>query len=203
MSYDTYPEEEISELSIFLGHGLFGILLFFLVVVQVATYEVAWYFWVPLCLVLIARLFAFHRIGYSVGHAAGRKHHERISLLKSLGDFEPGEELQAFRQKHRELSSLYENSRYVVKQKCKEYDESYASWNQGAEKDIGDKTTLKNKNAWEELGDAVERCKDCKEALDKLKPEMERLEWEEKLAVSHTVKEMNDVECGVVEEVKS
>jgi len=200
--HKRYPEEEYSEACIIFGHAVSFLVLVVLVFLIIGIYHVDWYFWVPLCLVLIARPIAYYQMGRSDGHAEGRKHEKRKDLYKSLGTFQPGEELQALRRKHRELSCLYEHSRYVLNEKRKEYHEAYASSNHEAKK-IGDDTVVRSGTAFEALGDAVERCDYYNKELDKLRPEMKELEWEEKLEISRKAKETKDVECGMVDASKS
>lgn len=163
--------------------------------IHIDLYDVKWYYFVPAWILLAINPIACFCAGWFLGSEDGRMLQKREDFYRSIGHFEPGDELKALRAKERELKIDYANLLYAEQPKCRAYHEVLVSWKEDDEK--GGEAMEKYKSAREGLGDAIAELEKCKKAIDALQPEIARLEDKEACEAAKETRKMKDkyAEC--------
>jgi hypothetical protein len=171
-------------------------------IIHIESYDAKWYYFVPAWVLLVSNPIACFCYGKIFGSEDGRILQKREDFYRSIGYFEPGDELKALRAKERELKIDYAHLLYVENPNlCRAYHESLIAWKE--EDKTGGEAMEKYKSAREGLGDAIAQIDKCKKELDALEPEIRSLEDKEACEAAKETRKMKDEDAECSTESKS
>jgi len=162
-----------------------------MVLIYIYDYDVKWYCFVPVYILLITNPIAWFLSGKTVGYEEGVRLQKREAFYRSLGYFQPGEELKALRARELELYIQHAHLSHIKYGNCGAYHNMLVARKKDGDK--GGEATEKCKSAREAIGDAITEARKCEEEIRLLQQEIRELEANEKCEAARKTREMKDL----------